>query len=1049
MSTFEAIQASRFTIGFKNIKDHIINRTLELQTLDRPVIHSEVEIFTPRSLSPAPSFEFTTLESNTDSTVDILSLRDFLYSCADHTPWLQFTQFLAVSSIESQHMAMARITQDYHPEHVLLIVPAKVQEIFVNILMSLYIDLGSEYGPSPALVYPRLYLPSSRYDASRINPELLFNLPSRDSQLELLKYTVYLISNNFTGDLIHTVIELTRERQNLDFFIRLQKHNLCSVNAFSEKLLMPAARSWNFTLMEMLLDLGVGTKHLYSTDVLLRSAVEANNETAVINLLARGANHESRDTRLGYGNFSILEIAILQNSLNIVACLLQYPPGIINGCIKIREEAFVVAAFQGNINILNLLVSKQPDMFETLKQTPWLLLEPASLSGSFAMLETLRTSGFDICATDILGNGSPLVFAALHGHTQLVEYLLEAGAKIDSYGYGTAVTELGSISARSFHMKGQLWPSTSGKRMGAIHAAISYGDETLVRNLLSKGANPDQPGFMYPIQLATSYGDMRIVQVLLEWGADPNTVFPPDSSYPGHYPCLECPYGCPQTRPILIALQNGDQGLFETLLEAGGKFPIPSPNPCQHDEIHWNPLLSAIQGDNKKLFSRVLEVSHTHSKQWITHQCLAEFAQTFDWAFVTEPIEKQLFPPDICYQQPILSLCITGNADGFMEDLIRNQKLQPNDAGVAFIKASRYGKEYLVRLFLEHGYWPDEFFKMRFGDYCINVLYDKGAESWRVAMPNRGSWDFSVPAVPLVEAFQSKNEAIINLMLNHYENLSDKAQQPNFSRRFMQAYGIAIRYGDMRATEMLASKIGVDFVSHKELGSHIWVDGGLFPSSVQLAAYFNHYDIVQWLLDHNANPNIPDEEIHDNTLYHSPLLYAVRSGEILVIKKLLEKGANVNTRPIKNNGATALQMAAISGRFDILDLLIEAGADINAHPGAFEGRSAIEGAAEWGRLDMTRYLLNAGAGAGVLGKQNRNYRRAVYRAWKHDHYELAYMIHRWKKENDKGYLDTCDSIEAILRTTEPETLICAEGYKLEQAGWAYRPSICGICVPQV
>ena len=151
--------------------------------------------------------------------------------------------------------------------------------------------------------------------------------------------------------------------------------------------------------------------------------------------------------------------------------------------------------------------------------------------------------------------------------------------------------------------------------------------------------------------------------------------------------------------------------------------------------------------------------------------------------------------------------------------------------------------------------------------------------------------------------------------------------------------------------------------------------------------------------------------------------------------------------PITYNGATALQFAAISSRFDIVELLIEAGANISALPGtfkltsplievrveiytllgAYEGRSAIEGAAEWGRLDIVSYLLEAGAD--IRGKFNRNYRRTVYRAWRHRNYALAHMIQRWKSE--KYGSDDCDSINAILETMRREELICGQGHKWE------------------
>ena len=71
--------------------------------------------------------------------------------------------------------------------------------------------------------------------------------------------------------------------------------------------------------------------------------------------------------------------------------------------------------------------------------------------------------------------------------------------------------------------------------------------------------------------------------------------------------------------------------------------------------------------------------------------------------------------------------------------------------------------------------------------------------------------------------------------------------------------------------------------------------------------------------------------------------------------------ATVNAKPAVHGGITALQGAAISGDIMLAKLLLNKGADVNAAPSFIEGRYAIEGAAEHGRLDMVQLLLNAGA----------------------------------------------------------------------------------------
>jgi len=184
---------------------------------------------------------------------------------------------------------------------------------------------------------------------------------------------------------------------------------------------------------------------------------------------------------------------------------------------------------------------------------------------------------------------------------------------------------------------------------------------------------------------------------------------------------------------------------------------------------------------------------------------------------------------------------------------------------------------------------------------------------------------------------------------------------------------------------------------------------GQFRSSVQLAIHYKNYDSIEWLLDQGADPNASDEDHHRGI--ESSLQCAAMHGNSFIVKMLLEKGANVNSGPVEYSGGTALQFAAVNGGFDILDLLLKAVADINAPPAACEGRSAIEATAESGRLDMVNYLLQAGAD--IKGKSNKNYKRTVYRAWKHNHFALAHMIQRWKTERYGP--EDCEPIGTILQ----------------------------------
>jgi ankyrin repeat protein len=77
--------------------------------------------------------------------------------------------------------------------------------------------------------------------------------------------------------------------------------------------------------------------------------------------------------------------------------------------------------------------------------------------------------------------------------------------------------------------------------------------------------------------------------------------------------------------------------------------------------------------------------------------------------------------------------------------------------------------------------------------------------------------------------------------------------------------------------------------------------------------------VVELLLKHKADPNLPDD---DGT---TPLHEAARLGDIETAIRLLEFNAKIDAQD--KNGRTPLHKAAISGHGDTVDFLLDAGAD--------------------------------------------------------------------------------------------------------------------------
>lgn len=138
-----------------------------------------------------------------------------------------------------------------------------------------------------------------------------------------------------------------------------------------------------------------------------------------------------------------------------------------------------------------------------------------------------------------------------------------------------------------------------------------------------------------------------------------------------------------------------------------------------------------------------------------------------------------------------------------------------------------------------------------------------------------------------------------------------------------------------------------------------------------------HQEIVQLLMDHGANINIPDgngvtplqharargfQEIERILLTASAtrdvqLIRAAETGDLEAVKRLVAAGASVHAQD--ENGKTALVAAAYRNDLPIVDVLIEAGADVNKQDDTKQSAYLI--ATSEGYLELLQRTFKAGA----------------------------------------------------------------------------------------
>jgi len=103
--------------------------------------------------------------------------------------------------------------------------------------------------------------------------------------------------------------------------------------------------------------------------------------------------------------------------------------------------------------------------------------------------------------------------------------------------------------------------------------------------------------------------------------------------------------------------------------------------------------------------------------------------------------------------------------------------------------------------------------------------------------------------------------------------------------------------------------------------------GGFTPLGLAVTAQHNRLELSELLIDSGANINIAAEHVDGQTPLHMSVS-SVFGGKLPLIKLLLEKGADVNSRD--RSGATPLHEATRRGYKEIVELLIENNAEINA-----------------------------------------------------------------------------------------------------------------------
>ena len=965
---------------------------------------------------------------------------DAFLEWAGHTPWYRFMDFTRMLEINGPPMLLSvpqphgnqmsldwsRSTSNMHNELICDSQRSSLQEWIDDIAMASILQFDTII--PEVWINPDRYLPPTRDMKPDINVNNMLDLSLRSTQLEFLKLTIHLISNNIdTIPTVKVIVNLLKDKRNLSLLKSLLEQELLVVEALVEKIFQAAAESGNLPLLRMLVENEAATKlerlcPEYSDA--LQSAIEEHHEDTVTYLLDHGVIatglvfcHSGRSWK------SPLDSAVGYRNMRIIQDLLTPRPSSMFYCPEVNIETFRVAILTSDHDIIQILVDHNPELLDKMNTEPWLLYEAASTHRTVATLMQFQNWGMDITMTDEEGYGSALAVACRHADMVVIQHLLDLGVDVNGIAFGLGYKSVlndnlemhpNPLEDRAFDMM---------RNKTALFIAAEKEDVSLVYLLLSEGANPNQFLDVSPLHIAAMDGNNTIVEALINAGADVNAVVNPSLEESDN------PRGdedIANKTAIHLALERGYQSVVIRLMEGGAIIPNGDLDlPLKGKK--WNPLKAAMIGENRRLVNWIME--RVNINYWATPSCLAICVRQFGWSFAKALINNGISANNTLNNAGLLCECVYLGDQEAVEALVFDTKASigelPRGYGATGLAvAVKHGRASMLQVFLGAGVRP-------YDSTPREVYYGKSDDPFGKAV---ASIDAGTSALEV--AVRSRSLDVLKLLLDACDSMLSDTQQVNRNRGILQAYCLAIETHNWAVlgkflkaglnVREIDDTIGLGLVDGccTSIQWYMLHTGNRIPSS----------EIIDILLDHGADPNTPAEGsvvVRYRSVkvpVHTPLQSAVRCNAVELVRKLLQRHVNVNAEPNVEKGATALQFAAINGNFEILNMLLKAGANINAPPASFGGRSAIEGASEWGRLDMVTYLLEAGAD--MRGRKNKNYRRSIYRAWDKGHRTLARTIQDWKAT--KYGAEDCEDTKTIYESVTKEELYYGDLVDLDE-----------------
>ncbi|MBR4222180.1 MAG: ankyrin repeat domain-containing protein [Victivallales bacterium] len=187
-----------------------------------------------------------------------------------------------------------------------------------------------------------------------------------------------------------------------------------------------------------------------------------------------------------------------------------------------------IAAKAGNLECLKLLFIEKRDLADKRDQQDHSPLYYAVTGGKMEVVEYLCQAGANVNTLEEDETWTPLLAAIRKGNEALVKLLLKHGADLDkttSDGHTplyVAITsgQLKMVEAICWRRRRLDYHWENG--FTPLMTAVEAGNAQVVKTLLDCGANPNMPdksGARYPITIAQENNNLELLELLMQYGA--------------------------------------------------------------------------------------------------------------------------------------------------------------------------------------------------------------------------------------------------------------------------------------------------------------------------------------------------------------------------------------------------------------------------------------------------------------------------------------------------------------------------------------------------